>query len=870
MTEISESFWNQLKEIYLKNQHGEEEWNEEELSLRKILRALQKELDGWYEIDSPINRGGAGLVMKVRDLRLAMATPDTGESMKTFRALKFPRPISNRQDLLIAMLNKEASFLASLTHSNVIKLYAFGSVKADSFAYPYYVMDYVQDAMSPVEYATRQSTTLSDDLLRIFSDILEGYCYLSALKVCHNDPKPANVLVDIKGRAIISDLGSAKRLDSGDSTTTIPFTGRYAPPDKIRRATEAPTDDDRVRLTIVPKEIPVQWDIYSVGLSLLEIVDAFCSAHPHEMKNPRSKYIILYLRLLIGRMLGSDIPEIQTVLALPKCFYQQLQYFTFEDAKHDLDKLMGKVSLSVLVPELDVDSKRVIQCPMSGTVPWTERVSEILKHPAMRRLISVTQLGLLSYIYPNATHSRYEHSLGAYGNCVRMLHALWEDQQNPLFRLMMNKADLESCLLTVLLHDLGQYPLAHDLEEADPDFFDHEDLSMDFVDEPLGVHGQTLGNLIDKHWGPGTTKRVKDIFGTRPNIFKSPIKDRILHSIVDGPLDADKLDYIARDSSRLHVPYGEVLDYERIFNSLTVVHEREGDDLFAVIGIHEKGRTGAECVAFARYALFSAVYWHHTSRAIKAMIHRAVWEMPKRGTLFRAEFMAVLLAHKLPPIQATLFIEAEEYNRPTWPGIAPTDLQILQWIWTNTSTSGRQLIDNLIERKLFKRALVVAGSKHRDLIKKLQKIRRDSEHGIENMIRLESLVAGKIAAHLENLSPQRRVETAALSTEFSTSFREREKAGEVLVLVDIPKPELSKLDELRCLPEADRWKPVTEHTTPVTLEDSQVWSSLVESFGEGAGKIRVLVHPDFTDTVRNLTRDELEGILKASVTETLG
>jgi hypothetical protein len=114
MTEISESFWNQLKEIYLKNKHGEEEWNQEEPSLRKILRALQKELDGWYEIDSPINRGGAGLVIKVRDLRLAMATPDTGESMKTFRALKFPRPISNRQDLLIAMLNKEASFLASL------------------------------------------------------------------------------------------------------------------------------------------------------------------------------------------------------------------------------------------------------------------------------------------------------------------------------------------------------------------------------------------------------------------------------------------------------------------------------------------------------------------------------------------------------------------------------------------------------------------------------------------------------------------------------------------------------------------------------------------------------------------------------------
>lgn len=289
-----------------------------------------------------------------------------------------------------------------------------------------------------------------------------------------------------------------------------------------------------------------------------------------------------------------------------------------------IDKLMGKIGLAVLVPELDMDSKRVVQCPMSGTVPLTERMSEILKHPALRRLMSVTQLGLLAYVYPNATHSRYEHSLGAYGNCVRMLHSLWEDQQNPMFRLVMNKADMEACLLATFLHDLGQYPLAHDLEEADPDFFHHEDLLGEFLQKPVGGEGQSLATLIDTHWGAGTTNRVKSIFASRPNNFRAAIKDRILHTIVDGPLDADKLDYIARDSSRLGLSYGQILDYERIFNSLTVVHERKGDDLFAVIGIHEKGRTGAECVAFARYALFSAAYWHHTSRAIKSIIHRAV------------------------------------------------------------------------------------------------------------------------------------------------------------------------------------------------------------------------------------------------------
>lgn len=870
MQAIHETFWKQLKEIYSKHEHGDEEWAAEEPMLQKIFPEIQKELAGWYEIDAPINKGGAGLVIKVLDVRLAMATAAMDQPLKTFRALKIPRPISEREGLLIAMLNKEASFLASLTHSNVIKLYAFGSVKIDNFTFPYYVMDYVQDAMSPVDYAKKENTRLCEDLLPVFSDILEGYCYLSELRVCHNDPKPANVLVDNKGRAIISDLGSAKRLDSDDSTTTIPFTRHYAPPDKIRRVTGPPTDDDRVRLTIAPKEIPIEWDIFSVGLSLLEILDAFCKTHPHQLKKASSKYAILYLRLLIGRMLGKEGFQIETALSLPKCFYEQLHYTRFQETKQDLDKLMGKIGLAVLVPELDMDSKRVVQCPMSGTVPLTERMSEILKHPALRRLMSVTQLGLLSYIYPNATHSRYEHSLGAYGNCVRMLHALWEDQQNPMFRLVMNKANMEACLLAVFLHDLGQYPLAHDLEEADPDFFHHEDLLGEFLQKPVGGEGQSLASLIDTLWATGTTNRVKNIFASRPNNFRTPIKDRILHTIVDGPLDADKLDYIARDSSRLGLSYGQILDYERIFNSLTVVHERKGDDLFAVIGIHEKGRTGAECVAFARYALFSAAYWHHTSRAIKSIIHRAVWEIKRRDSDFRQEFITLLLDNKLPAIQASLFATTDEYNRPTWPGIAPTDLQILIWIWGLTSPAGKRLIECLIDRKLFKRALVVAGGKHLDLIKPLQKIRRQPDKSGANMILLDRLLAEKIANHLENLTPREREKTDVFSEPISKSFKERIRADEILILIDIPKPETSKLDELQCLPEADRWKPVTEFAKPVTLQDSAVWSSLVESFGDGASKIRVFVHPDFVETIRNIPREDMEGMLNACATEVLG
>jgi hypothetical protein len=235
----------------------------------------------------------------------------------------------------------------------------------------------------------------------------------------------------------------------------------------------------------------------------------------------------------------------------------------------------------------------------------------------------------------------------------------------------------------------------------------------------------------------------------------------------------------------------------------------------------------------------------------------------------REELMHLLLENKLPPIQASLFDEESDYSRPAWPGVAPTDLQMLIWIWRHTSKVGRSLIESLISRRIFKRALVVTAGHHRDLTKKLQKIRRFPEAPFEKMIRMEQLMAEKIAQHLDELSAERRNETDAFSAVISKSFLERAKAREILLLVDIPKTDVSNLDELRYLPEADRWKPITEHAKPITIEDSPVWSSLVDSFGEGVGKIRVLVHPDFADTVRSLRRDELEGFLSASATEAL-
>ena len=92
---------------------------------------------------------------------------------------------------------------------------------------------------------------------------------------------------------------------------------------------------------------------------------------------------------------------------------------------------------------------------------------------------------------------------------------------------------------------------------------------------------------------------------------------RVLHSMLSGPIDVDKMDYLSRDSLHAGVPYGQNFDQQRLIGSLCL--SRAGDGL----AISDKGRTAAEMLVFARYVMFSEVYWHHAVRAATAMLQRA-------------------------------------------------------------------------------------------------------------------------------------------------------------------------------------------------------------------------------------------------------
>ena len=75
--------------------------------------------------------------------------------------------------------------------------------------------------------------------------------------------------------------------------------------------------------------------------------------------------------------------------------------------------------------------------------------------------------------------------------------------------------------------------------------------------------------------------------------------------MLSGPIDIDKMDYLARDSLHAGVPYGRNFDQQRLIGSLCLNEAGDG------LAITDKGKTAAEMMVFARYVMFSEVYWHH-------------------------------------------------------------------------------------------------------------------------------------------------------------------------------------------------------------------------------------------------------------------
>jgi HD superfamily phosphohydrolase len=230
----------------------------------------------------------------------------------------------------------------------------------------------------------------------------------------------------------------------------------------------------------------------------------------------------------------------------------------------------------------------------------------LIDTPAFRRLAGVSQLGLVGLVYPAANHSRFEHSLGVYRLALLYLRALAGDRR---FAEVVGPHDAELLLASALLHDIGHWPFCHPIEDiALPGVPKHESFAATFI------HSGEIADVLRVDWKFEPRAVVETL-----SRAASDDTTRVIQSILSGPIDVDKMDYLMRDSLHAGVPYGRNFDQARLIRSLCM--SQDG----SALAISEKGKTAAEMMVFARYVMFSEVYWHHGVRAATAMLQRAFY-----------------------------------------------------------------------------------------------------------------------------------------------------------------------------------------------------------------------------------------------------
>ena len=257
--------------------------------------------------------------------------------------------------------------------------------------------------------------------------------------------------------------------------------------------------------------------------------------------------------------------------------------------------------------------------PIHGFVQLYPHERRIIDTFEFQRLRRIHQLGLTHYIYHGAEHSRFGHSIGvmhiagkAVKNVIEKNNELVKERlQWPENQVEENKTRL-FCLarLAGLLHDVGHAPFSHTGEKKlFPEGVNHENLGAEIIKRTQ------IGDIIDQD--------CEAIGISRENVAEivtgqATIPEGFLQELITGSWDADKMDYLLRDSHYCGVEYGK-FDLGRILNTITLdSDDPSGGGL--KLAIEEGGLHALEEFVLARYFMFTQVYFHKVRRAFDLVL----------------------------------------------------------------------------------------------------------------------------------------------------------------------------------------------------------------------------------------------------------
>lgn len=270
--------------------------------------------------------------------------------------------------------------------------------------------------------------------------------------------------------------------------------------------------------------------------------------------------------------------------------------------------------------------------PYMAFVAINDWEREIISQPAFQRLRRIRQLAWTDQVYPGAMHTRFEHSLGVM-HTAAMLYGAIRQRSAPVLEHELGykdaglDRDLQLVRLASLLHDVGHAPFSHASENLLPEQdngkkFKHEQYSAAIV-------RTELKDVIENH-ALNTTNygfTADDIAALLEG--STSAKQRLFwRDLIDGQMDADRMDYLLRDSYHAGVQYGK-FDLNRLVNTVKAIPGTRGRA--PRLGIEEGGAHAAEGLVLARYFMFTQVYFHKTRVAYDIHLRGALKELLPGG-----------------------------------------------------------------------------------------------------------------------------------------------------------------------------------------------------------------------------------------------
>ena len=221
-------------------------------------------------------------------------------------------------------------------------------------------------------------------------------------------------------------------------------------------------------------------------------------------------------------------------------------------------------------------------------------IKKIIDHKLFQRLRHIKQLGMAELVFPTAVHNRFSHCIGTAYLAYRIADKLKLDDDQK-----------KHVIAGALLHDIGHGPFSHTFEELFKEKgkkrISHEDWTPYFLKDfekllvDNGIDFDVISSLIKKD-------NKKEQYN-------------IIADIISSQLDADRLDYLLRDSHFCGVPYGKI-DLDWIINNLIKIDETKSPPK---LGIHRKGWRAVEHFLICRRTMTQNIYFHPKVKALEQL-----------------------------------------------------------------------------------------------------------------------------------------------------------------------------------------------------------------------------------------------------------